>query len=142
MLNYNSSFVLDYNNPAEVETRISAEGYVAGAPFYDEPQITSSSFTYVDSTGTQWPLSYIRDDNFGNLVVYTTINNIFTVIANIGTVNYTTGVLTISNFTTSFYNQYISIYLDPQNDDVLVNKDKILEIQLSDVTVSVINTQK
>jgi hypothetical protein len=142
LLNYTSSFVLDYNNPAEVESRISAEGYIAGNPFYDEPQITSSSFTFIDSNGVSWPLSYIRDDNFGKLVVYTTINNIFTVVAYIGTVDYTTGILSINNFTTSYYDQYISIYLNPQNNDVLVNRDKILEIDLADVTVNLIPTQK
>jgi hypothetical protein len=143
LLNYPTSYVLDYNNPTEVESRISAEGYVAGLPFYDEPMITSSSFTYVDSTGTQWPLSYIRDDNFGTLVVYTTINNVFTVInPNLGTVNYITGELIINALETSFYNQYISIYMEPATKDILVNRDKILKIDLADVTVNVIPTQK
>ena len=143
VLNYTTSYVLDYNNPTEVESRITAQGYVAGKPFYDEPMVTSSAFTYVDSSGTQWPLSYIRDDNFGTLVVYTTINNIFTVInPTLGSIDYTTGLVTISNFTTSAYNQYISIYMQPATKDILVSKDKIIEIDLADVTVSVIPTQK
>jgi len=143
LLNYPTSYVLEYNNPTEVESRISAEGYVAGAPFYDEPEITSSSFTYVDSNGTQWPLSYIRDDNFGKLVVYTTINNVFTVInPSVGTVNYITGELIINAFETSYYDQYISIYMNPANKDILVSKDKILQIDLADVTVNIIPTQK
>jgi len=142
LLNYSSSVVLDFNNPAEVESRKSAQGYVAGAPFYDEPQVTSSPFTYVNAKGVQWPVSYIRDDNFGKLVVYTTINNVFTIIDYIGTVDYTTGLVSISNLTTSSYDQYISIYMNPQNNDILVNRDKILQIDPADVTVSIINTQK
>jgi len=143
LLNYPTSYVLDYNNPTEVESRITAEGYVAGKPFYDEPQITSSAFTYIDSNGVAWPQSFIRDDNFGTLVVYTSINNVFTILnPNLGTVDYTTGVLTISNFQTSYYDQYISIYMEPATKDILVNRDKILLIDLADVTVSVIPTQK
>jgi len=51
-------------------------------------------------------------------------------------------VLTISNFQTSYYDQYISIYMEPATKDILVNRDKILLIDLADVTVSVIPTQK
>jgi hypothetical protein len=143
LFNYATSYVLDYNNPTEQESRISAQGYVAGAPFYDEPVITSSAFTYVDADGVSWPLSYIRDDNFGTLVVYTTINNIFTIKnPSIGSVDYATGTITITNLVTSIYNQYISIYMEPATKDILISRDKILLIDLGDVAVNVIPTQK
>jgi len=143
LLNYPSSFVLDYNNPTEVESRSSAFGYTAGAPFYDEPVITSSPFAYTDSNGANWPISYIRDDNFGTLVVYTLINNKFTIVnSNVGTVDYTTGILQIKNLVTSGYGNYISIYMEPATKDILVNRDKIIIIDVNDVNVSVIPTQK
>ena len=145
LLNYPTSYVLDYNNSTEQESRVSAQGYVAGKPFYDEPQITSSSFTYIDSNGTAWPNSFIRDDNFGTLVVYTysATTNIFTIINPLlGTVDYKAGIIIINNLQTSYYNQYISIYMEPATKDILVNRDKILQIDLADVTVSIIPTQK
>ena len=79
LLNYPTSYTISFNNPAEIEN-IGAAGYQKGPIFYDEPVITSSPFTYVDSSNTEYPLSYIRDDNYGNLVVYTFIDNIFTKI--------------------------------------------------------------
>ena len=143
LLNYPTSYVIDFNNPTEVESRVSAQGSVAGLPFYDEPQITSSPFTYVDSNGKEWINSYIRDDNFGTLVVYTDINNVFTVLnSSLGTVDYTTGLLNIKNLKTSGYENYISIYMNPATSDILVNRDKILIIDLNDVTINVIPTQK
>ena len=81
LLNYSTSYSFTYDNPAQVEN-IGEAGYEKGPKFYDEPVITSSSFTYIDKNGTQYPLSYIRDDNYGSLVVYTLINNTFTVLNN------------------------------------------------------------
>ena len=114
-----------------------------GKPFYDEPAITSSDFTYVASDGTEYPLSYIRDDNYGKLVVYSIINNAFTVLNdNIGTVDYKTGRVVINNLKVSNYNNYISIYMLPKNKDVIVSLNKIALIDLNDVTVNVVSTQK
>lgn len=143
LLNYPTSYVIEFNNPTESEPRNPTVGYNPTVPFYDEPEVTSSAFTYVDAAGTQFPLSYIRDDNFGILVVYTVIDNTFTILnSNIGTIDYTTGVVKVNNLITSSYGNYISIYMTPQNKDILVNKNKILLIDLADVTVNVIPTQK
>ena len=143
LLNYPSTFVIEFNNPTEQENKNPLVGYNGGGPFYDEPVITSSSFTYIDKNGVSWPNSYIRDDNYGILVVYTDVNNVFTILNTaLGTIDYTTGTVSISNLITSYYNNYISIYMEPANKDILVNRDKILIIDLSDVTVNVIPTQK
>ena len=130
-------------NPTNQENRNALIGYNGGSPFYDEPVITSSSFTYVDSNGVSWPNSYIRDDNYGTLVVYTDVNNVFTILnPSIGSIDYSTGLVNIRNILTSYYNNYISLYMLPSNKDILVNRDKILIIDLSDVTINVIPTQK
>ena len=88
-------------------------GYNAYSAFADEPVITSSSFTYIDpKTNVNYPLSYIRDDNIGNLAVYTDINGVFTILnGNLGTIDYTTGTVSISTFAASYYDTYISIYM-------------------------------
>ena len=143
LLNYPSTFVIEFNNPTNQENRNALIGYNGGSPFYDEPVITSSSFTYVDSNGVSWPNSYIRDDNYGTLVVYTDVNNVFTILnPSIGSIDYSTGLVNIRNILTSYYNNYISLYMLPSNKDILVNRDKILIIDLSDVTINVIPTQK
>jgi hypothetical protein len=143
VLNYKASKVLEFNNPAELEAVAESLGYTKGNAFYDEPIITSSAFTYVDSSGIETPNCYIRDDNFGVLVVYYILNNKFVVLnRNIGTVNYETGLVTISNFKTSYYGNYISVKMRPRNKDIIASRDKILMIDLGDVTINVITIQK
>ena len=85
----------------------------------------------------------MRDDNFGVIVVYTFINNVFTIIKDkIGTIDYVNGIVKINNLTTSYYENHISIYVHPMNKDIIVSKDKIIIIDLADVTVNVIPTIK
>jgi hypothetical protein len=141
LLNYSTSFTLYFNNPASQEST-GSYSYTPTTKFYDEPVITSSAFTYVDSNDKKWPLSYIRDDNFGNLVVYTTVNGVFTVLTTLGTVDYATGYVNIKDLKVSSYSNHISIYMKPENKDILANKNKIILIDLNDVNVSVIPTQK
>ena len=143
VLNYNTSFVLDYNNPTEVEDISESLGYTKGNAFYDEPIVTSSAFSYINSAGEEYFNCYIRDDNFGVLVVYYILNNKFTVLnRNIGTIDYGKGVVTISNFKTSYYGNYISIKVRPRNKDIIASRDKILLIDLADVNINIISTQK
>ena len=141
-LNYPTSYVINYNNSAESENENIA-GYARHTQFSDEPMITSSSFTYVGSDGTEYINCYMRDDNVGKIVVYTVLGGVFTVLnSDIGTVDYTTGVVAINNLTTSYYDNHISLYLNPLNKDIIVNKDKILLIDLADVSVNLIETLK
>ena len=137
-LNYATSYTLNFNNSTEIENRNTAFGYVAGPPFYDEPQLTSSVFTYTDANNVSWPYSYIRDDNYGTLVIYSTINGNFTILNNsIGTIDYNTGVVNINNLTTSYYQSYIELYMNPDINDVYVNNNIIALIDLADVIVNI-----
>lgn len=136
-LNYSSTISFSFNNASEIEQ--SSPGYVKKNPLSDEPVITSSSFTYVDSTGTSYPLSYIRDDNFGVLLVYSVINGVFSILnPAIGTINYTTGDVKINNLITSYYGDYIELYMIPANKDIIVNNNKILIIDPHDVTITMV----
>jgi hypothetical protein len=86
-------------------------------------------------------LSYIRDDNFGKLIVYTIINGVFTTLNdNLGTIDYVTGDVKITNFLTSSYGNYISLYMLPLNKDIVINNNKILIIDPNDVTITMIET--
>ena len=139
LLNYATSYTYSYNNAADTEPKNASIGYTTYGQLKDEPVLTSSAFTYVDSNGLTYPLSYMRDDNIGNIIVYTDINNQFTILnSNLGTIDYTTGDVSINNLLVSSYNQYISIYMEPLNKDVIIDKNKILIIDPNDVTVNVI----
>lgn len=142
-LNYPTSYVLNFNNATEMEMASPGYNPSTSSRFYDEPVITSSAFTYVGSDGNSVDFCYYRDDNFGILVIYKVINNVFTIVQdNAGTIDYNTGLININNLTTSYYNNYISIYMTPMNKDIVVSQDKILLIDFADVDISAIPTQK
>jgi hypothetical protein len=141
--NYATSYVLNFNNSAEIEKPAPGYDPAAQPRFYDEPMLESSGFTYVTDSGQSYNYCYMRDDNFGVIVVYTFINNVFTIIKDkIGTIDYVNGIVKINNLTTSYYENHISIYVHPMNKDIIVSKDKIIVIDLADVTVNVIPTIK
>jgi hypothetical protein len=133
-----TSYAFSFNNAADIE--IGASGTNEGNKYDSNPVVTSSPFTFTDANGVQWPASYIRDDSLGNLVVYTLINNQFTILNTaIGTVNYTTGDVSINKLIASDYGNYISLYLTPLTPDILINLSKILIIDSNDISITVIN---
>lgn len=139
LLNYATSYVLNFNNSANIENFDPTIGYNAYVAFSDEPVISSTAFTYVDSSGNSYSNCRIRDDNVGNLVVFTDINGKFIVVNNkIGTIDYTTGTVIIDNLITSYYNEYISINMVPLNKDVIVDKNMIILIDPPDVSINII----
>jgi len=140
LLNYKTSFDIDFNNPADNESE--SPGYSKINALSDEPMITSSAFTYVDSDGAEWQYSYIRDNNLGKLLVYSIENGQFTIHNdNIGTIDYVTGKVYIKDLVTSYYGNHITINLYPLNKDVIINKAKILLIDPNDVTINLIEKQ-
>ena len=134
LTNYGTSFTINYNNALEYESHL-----VTAARLSDEASLYSSPFTYVDSSGNQTPNAIIRDDNQGILVVYAYVNGIFTILnQNIGTVNYSTGLVQINSLITSSYTNYISLYAILSVNDITVNQNQILMIDNADVNISVI----
>lgn len=133
-----TSYAFSFNNAANIET--GASGTNEGAPYDSNPVFSSSTFSFTDESGVVWSAAAIRDDSLGNLVVYTTINNQFTVLDGaIGTVNYATGDVNINKLIASNYGNYISLYLEPMAPDILINLSKILLIDSNDVSINVIN---
>ena len=91
------------------------------------------------SMGNVYPFCFIRDDNQGGLVIYTTINNVFTIInSSAGQIDYNTGIAYLYNFNTSSYGDYISVYMTPQNSDILINKQNILLVDINDVNINLV----
>ena len=138
--NVQQSFTIEYNNAAKIvasdpnETR---DLVYAIKPLSGEPVLWTSPFTYVTSAGASYPLSVIRDDNFGNLIVMCTINNIVTILNyDVGSINYSTGEVQINNLITSSYGDYISVYMITAVPDFTVQKEQVILIDLNDVSVT------
>jgi hypothetical protein len=135
---YATSYNIDFNNPCNIETE--HVGTLVDSSFEKPPVITSSGFTYIDDNNVEWPDSYIRDDSLGVLCVYTLINNEFTVLdRSVGTIDYATGAMVFDGIRTASYGNYISLYLDPAEPDLIVNLSNILIIDANDVAITVIN---
>lgn len=134
LYNYATSFVINFNNIPE------REGYYNGQVYVDERVITSSKFTYVFN-GRSYPSSYLEDDGAGNIAVYGYVGNVLNIInPTAGKIDYTTGKLILNDFITSYYDNYISIYLTPQNKDIITSKNMILMIDPNDININVIQT--
>lgn len=69
-----------------------------------------------------------------------------TKVANIGTIDYSTGMLTLTNFVvtnyftrgTDAYGDHINIIARPYDQDIVAENDQILEINSQDISVSVV----
>ena len=138
LINIASNFVINYGNSANIEDFNPSIGYNAYTKFADEPILTSSLFSYFDGS-TTWPICYMRDDNVGNIVIFTNINNKFVVLSTVGTIDYVYGQVNIKNLVASNFGDYISLYLKTKNKDILVDKDNILLIDANDITINVIS---
>ena len=116
-LNTNNSFAVSFQNPVVPGT------------------VDSSSFTY----GSNATTCYITDDSNGNLNVITLTNGSPVVVTGgIGTINYTTGDVTISNLNVSAYvGSGIKIYGTPVTQDFTAYNNTIIEILPEDTTVTV-----
>ena len=96
--------------------------------------ISSSNFTYtVNDTDYT---AYLEDDGSGKINIINFENN-NVLEQNVGTINYTTGQLDLTNLVITNYTNYISIYANILNNDIILQTNQILNIEQSDVTVSV-----
>jgi len=126
LLNYPSSYTFTYNNECNtVET----------------PSITSSAFTFIVE-GVSYPLSFIKDDGNGKLIVYTFINNTPTTLGTIGSIDYTTGTVKIDSLLVGDYDKYISIYMKPLYRDIISKKSNIILIEPVDMNITVTDVKK
>lgn len=102
--------------------------------------IISSSFTYNSTDGNAYPLSFFEDDAQGNINVYTTIGSEIVSVDKVGSVNYSTGQITLNNISIADYSPYISLYIRSRFKDIFASQNKIILIDPSDVNIEVIET--
>lgn len=128
-LNYKESYVLEYGN----------RFHPARPNDPNSPVVISTPFTYQDDNGNNYEASYIKDNGQGKLIVITTINGEPVTLNNdVGVVNHTTGKVTINKLRVSDYDNQISIFATLISKDIIVTKNKILLVDLDDVTINVI----
>lgn len=94
--------------------------------------IYSSPFTFNNQT------CIIEDDGNGNLRMMTPSGTDYTLVKNVGTVDYAQGVLQITNLNVDKYDgASIRLYALPASRDITSAKNDIFRIELDEVTISV-----
>jgi len=98
-----------------------------------ESVLSSSQFTYNDQT------CYLADDNNGIVrIVQINNSNQFTVVQDIGTIDYTTGIVSLNNFNPSSYiGNFFLLYVKPADNDVSCAQNNIITIDPSNVNIVV-----
>lgn len=148
-LNYATSYKLDMNNViyyegGTLDTGIPhTELYISNFDTHVEhASVISDKFTWVATDGVEYPLSYIADDGAGNIKVYSTVQTTIQSIATIGSVDYTNGIIQINNLNTSYYPNYINVYVRTRDNDIYAKNDKIILIDPTDVSIIVTETKR
>lgn len=100
--------------------------------------LISSRFSYNASDGKVYDLSFFEDDANGNVLLYAPINDEILPIETVGSINYLTGEITLNNINLADYTNYISLYIRSRFKDIFASQNKIIVIDPSDVSVSVI----
>jgi hypothetical protein len=136
-INIDFQTTIDFNNAIQTP---SHQYEISKLPLGSaQPVVFSTAFTYVNPQGNTFPNSIIRDDNYGNLIIYSKNSGIVTNINDsVGTVNYSNGVISLNIIQVSQYvGSYISLYAQLQNDDIVIEQDQILTIDPNDVIISI-----
>jgi hypothetical protein len=94
--------------------------------------ITSSYFTYNNRQ------CLIEDDGLGILNIVSLVNNSHQIVRQVGTVNYTSGVINLNGFIVDSYEgEGVRIFVDALTKDIFSTKNVILEIRDADINVTV-----
>jgi hypothetical protein len=93
--------------------------------------VWSDPFTYNNQT------VILEDDSQGNLRIVRSQGNIDYVVQNIGTVNYITGQIQITNIQIQAYNQAINIYMTPATNDFSITGNNILNLNPNFINLTV-----
>lgn len=101
------------------------------------PIVYSDYFYYTHTDGSVYKVR-LEDDYLGNLMVVTDSNDIL--VLNIGTVDYTNGIVAINNLIITSYFGQINIYADLLINDILITNDQILTINQSDINITITET--
>ena len=135
------------------EIQYSSTSYIANTSHSDlhssifdlhseHSSVVSSTFTYNATDGSVYPLSFIEEDQQGNVKIFSTIGTQTIPIETIGTVDYVNGVIKLNNINIASYDDHISLYVKTHLKDILATKNKIILIDQTDINISVVETRK
>lgn len=133
-LNTSTGLKVSFKNRFKIDHPLTAGELIAT----HKPAIKSSTFTYNNST------AFLQDDGEGNLMVLraTTDGSFVYLNRNVGSVNYLTGEVVISNFQISAYSgSELKLYGRLFAKDITPPKNRILTIRESDLNVNVFGTR-
>lgn len=120
-LGINTTFDVKFLIPLDTSLSVAAGGYT----------IQSSKFIYNNQRAT------LRDNGAGSLDIISVRNG--QIITSIGTVNYDTGLLQLSNFNVTQYDGAgIKIYAIPRNKDIQTINNVILNIIEEDIDLTIV----
>lgn len=129
-LNLRNTFAIKLNNSIDT-----------GDYFNNIPAITSSPFFYNNAK------VYISDNGNGDLILYyrTADNTKVVLDQKIGTVDYESGTINVSNLLVSSIdggNNYIDFMIIPKESDVIALKEQMILIEDADISVSMIDISR
>lgn len=131
--NYDYSFVVETHNTLQTETGVKL---TASEPHYGHT-LTSTPFTYQDTT------CILVDDTLGNVFIAARQASTIHVIRIVGTINYTTGKVTIVNFNISSYEgNYIELLFRTLSKNITSTQNAILLIDPIDVSVTAVGVKQ
>ena len=94
--------------------------------------VSSTSFIYKGN------LSYLEDDGIGTLRIVNLSGSKLTTVANIGTVDYTTGIIKLQNFgVDSFSGNDLLVLAEPTSLDVTAKQNNIISIEPDQINLTV-----
>jgi len=146
LLNSNVNYTLSLNNslydqqdPISSDQHISFYGSLYETHFA-HASVISSKFTF-NYNDVAYALSYFEDDSLGNIDVYAPIGGTVKKLVNIGTVDYANGIIKLNNLNLNYYGNYVSVYCKTANKDIYANQNKIILIEPSDITITMLEKQ-
>ena len=93
--------------------------------------VSSTSFIYKGN------LSYLEDNGSGTLRIVNLKENELTVVANTGTVDYSTGIVKLTNFAVdSFSGNDLLVLVEPADLDITATQNNILSIEPDQINLS------
>lgn len=147
LLNVNTTFdiqignAFDYDQTRFITSELHSSSHSSDFDLISShATVLSSFFTYTSKAGGSYQLAFIEDDD-GVLGVYYNSGSDVIKIDDIGTVDYTTGRITINDLNVSSYTDYISLYCRILGGDIRASQNKILVIDPADVSITVTETR-
>jgi hypothetical protein len=109
-------------------------------PLKHPPIFQSSPFVYTAIDGTDYTVQ-MQDNGRGTIYLFSTsLNEIFTVESNVGTIDYATGDVNVKIKIKDYEGETINFYGRTVRRDLFATKNKLLIIDPADVTINIIET--